>query len=174
MKTKTSLLLLTLATALGISSSVAAKKAADALEVNCSYSRGMAVCVVSNGAATATVSQASASNESAEGYKWEITAKYDVDGVADRKKKFHFETSAPRWSGSPSVMTARFNSDEDLGSPVTKTPTSADIRVKALYMDKDQDKGKGYAKGGKGKSSPYSATTAVTFKDDGCTIGMCR
>lgn len=174
MKTKTSLLLFTLATALGLSSPVVAKKLAQPEELSCSYARGMVLCNW-NGTVAAATYETAASYDDATSYKWEITAEYDVDyndGIADRKKKFHYETTEPSWSMSPSEMTASFNAEEDK-NVVTRTPMSADVRVKAMYMEKDKDKGKGHAKGGKGKSSPYSGRAEVEFKSD-CNIGMCR
>lgn len=144
MKIKTSLLLLTLTTALGLSGPVLAKKLPDAEEVDCDFANGMVTCAWNNGVMGAGA------------YKWEVTAEYDVDDdeVVDRKKKFHFETAGPNMEKSPSVMKSSFYADNGTMVP-DKMPMSAKVRVKAA----------GLAKGGKGKNSPYSEMCEVSFKE---------
>ncbi len=145
MKIKTSLLLLTLTTALGLSGPVLAKKLPDAEEVDCDFANGMVTCAWNNGVMGAGA------------YKWEVTAEYDVDyndDVVDRKKKFHFETAGPNMENSPSDMKSNFY-DADGRIVPDKMPMSAKVRVKAA----------GLAKGRKGKNSPYSEMCEVSFEE---------
>lgn len=163
MKAKTSLLLLTLATTLGLSSPALAKKVADPEEVDCSYRSGMFHCKWNK-------------NMNAASYTWEVTAEYDVDygdGIADRKKKFHFSGDSTSLYHSVAALQASFNTEDGKGV-VTMRPMSANVRVKAQFMEDGKDNGKGYAKGGKGKSTPYSDMCEVNFANDDCPIGMCR
>lgn len=164
MKAKTSLLLLTLATTLGLSSPAIAKKMADPEELDCSYRTGMFHCKWNQ-------------NMEADSFVWEVTAEYDVDfgdGIADRKKKFHISGDSTSLYHSVAALKASFNTEDGRGV-VKMMPMSADVRVKAVKTkDKGKDKGKGYAKGGKGKSTPYSDMCEVNFANDDCPIGMCR
>ncbi len=169
MKAKTSLLLLTLATTLGLSSPAIAKKMADPEELDCSYRTGMFHCKWNSNMEAASMEAAS--------FVWEVTAEYDVDygdGIADRKKKFHISGDSTSLYHSVAALQASFNTEDGRGV-VTMRPMSADVRVKAVMSnDKGKDKGKGYAKGGKGKSTPYTGMCEVNFANDDCPIGMCR
>lgn len=125
MKTKTSLLLLTLATTLGLAGPVAAShlKAPDDLVCE----RGFDNMVHSKWK----------NREGATYYAVDVTAEYDVsgDGQMDRIQDFHFGSHDPELVLNPAKMKGSFVEDTR-SRVVDKMPMAANIRVKAVHLGK--------------------------------------
>lgn len=167
MKTKTSLLLLTLATTLGLAGPVAASHLAAPDDLVCN--RGFDNSVYSKWK----------DRDGATYYAVDVTAEYDVsnDGRMDRTHDFHFGSHDPGLVLGPRDLLGSFVEDNS-ARVVDKMPMAANIRVKAVHLGKGHDKDKkndnrGYnAVSGQARNSDYTECR-VTLGGSNCRFGRC-
>lgn len=171
MKAKTSLLLLTLATTLGLAGPVAA-----------AHLDAPADLVCNRGFDNSVHSQWS-DREGATYYAVDVTAEYDVsnDGQMDRTYDFHFGSQDSELVLAPQDMMGSFVEDNS-GQVVDKMPMAANIRVKAVHLGKGHEIGKGHEKAiGEGHDklngsvrNAESTECRVTLGTTNCRFGICR
>lgn len=162
MKTKTSLLLLTLATTLGLAGPVAAAhlEAPDGLICN----RGFDNSVHSNWN----------DRNGASYYAVDVTAEYDVsnDGKMDRTHDFHFGSHDPELVLEPGDLMGNFVEDNS-ARVVDKMPMAANIRVKAVHLGKGHYKED--AKASKSRNAMENQSSKADYTECRVTLGApCR
>lgn len=167
MKAKTSLLLLTLATTLGLAGPVAAAHLEAPDDLVCGRD-------FKNSVYSKWKNRAGASY-----YAVDVTAEYDVsdDGQMDRTHDFHFGSPEPELVLESRDLMGSFV-DDSSRRVVDKMPMAANIRVKAVHLGKGHDKDKkndnrGYnAVSGQARNSDYTECR-VTLGGSNCRFGRC-
>ena len=169
MKAKTSLLLLTLATTLGLAGPVAAAHLEAPDDLVCGRD-------FKNSVYSKWKNRAGASY-----YAVDVTAEYDVsdDGQMDRTHDFHFGSPEPELVLESRDLMGSFV-DDSSRRVVDKMPMAANIRVKAVHVGKGHEIGKGQSHSNSKSAVEAQARNTdytecrVTLEARNCRFGVCR